>query len=274
MKTNILNNINTIAELRPYACAKAIQAKEWSLTCVSCSKKDDCACGSRAVELLDSQTKSTNKETSKNKQKYYTGRPSTIARIRACFAPDVHDHIQWVLDNTKVKTRKDACTTILNWIKGNPELNEELHMRERYDACKLDNPIGKKKESQSNRSLSETKELDKSGAEEVSVEEFLKENSEVTETWEDDENNEALSQPAMDEPQRDKPQSKEIYTESIDEKQKKAEKDLLLNSFNIKRQELIKELKDIINQMNAIRRNIAALDEVAGLFGMEMQSLE
>lgn len=256
MKTNILSNINTIAELRPYACAKAIRAKEWSLACASCPKKDDCACGSRAVELLDNQTKSTNKETPKLKQHYSSGRPSTIARIRACFAPDVHDHIQWVLDNTKIKTRKDACTTILNWIKGNPELNKELHMKERYDACKLDNPIGKKKAAQSKRPLSETKEWDKSGFEEVSVEEFLKENAEPTASQELETaktTGKALTEPATDEPEKS---------------------DILISTFNEKRQELVKELKDAIAQMNTIRRNIAALDEAAKLFGMEMQSLE
>lgn len=260
MKTNILSNVNTIAELRPYACSKAIRAKEWSLTCVDCAKKDECACGSRVVELLDNQTKSINKEIPKHKQRYSAGRPSTIARIRACFAPDVHDHIQWVLDNTKVKTRKDACTTILNWIKGNPGLNVELHMRERYDACKLDNPIGKKKENRSKRPLSETKE------EEVSVNEFLKENADVTETWEDDE---ALSQPATN-----VMKNEGTHIESVDEKQKKAMNSLLVESFNIKRQELVLELKNIVGKMNDIRRKIAALDEAAKIFGMEIQSLE
>lgn len=278
MKTNILNNINTIPELRPYACAKAIRAKEWSLTCVDCAKKDECACGSRVVELLDNQTKSTNKETPKHKQQYSSGRPTTIARIRACFAPDVSDHIQWVLDNTKVSNRKDACTTILNWIKGNPELNEELHMKERYDACKLDNPIGKKKASQSKRPLSETKEWDKSGFEEVSVEEFLKENAEPTVLWELDTaktTGKALTEPATDEPMlvRD-PEKDEIRVEADNIKQKKAMDTLLLDSFNTKRMELIGELKEAVAQMNSIRRNIAALDEAAKLFGMEMHSIE
>lgn len=265
MKTNILSNINTIPELRPYACAKAIRAKEWSLTCIDCAKKDECACGSRVVELLDNQTKSANKETPKHKQHYSSGRPTTIARIRACFAPDVKDHIQWVLDNTKVSNRKDACTTILNWIKGNPELNKELHMKERYDACKLDNPIGKKKESRSKRPLSETKEWDKSGFEEVSVEEFLKENALET----DKTTGKPLHEPATDEPKKE-----EIRIEADNEKHKKLMDGLLVDSFNSKRQELVQELKEAVERMNTVRRKIAALDEAAKIFGMEMQPLE
>lgn len=271
MKTNILNNINTIPELRPYACAKAIRAKEWSLACVSCPKKDNCACGSRVVELLDNQTKPTNKETPKRKQHYSAGRPTTIARIRACFAPDVSDHIQWVLDNTKVKTRKDACTTILNWIKGNPELDKELHMKERYDACKLDNPIGRKKESQSKRPLSETKEWDKSGFDEVSVEEFLKENTLET----DKTTGRALHEPATDESMLvHDPEKDEIRIKADNEKHQKLLDGLLIDSFNSKRQELVLELKNVISEMNTIRRKIAALDEAAKIFGMEMQPLE
>lgn len=278
MKTNILSNINTIPELRPYACAKAIRAKEWSLTCVDCAKKDECACGSRVVELLDNQTKSTDKETPKRNQHYSSGRPSTIARIRACFAPDVKDHIQWVLDNTKVKSRKDACTTILNWIKGNPELNKELHMKERYDACKLDNPIDRKKASQSKRPLSETKEWDKSGSEEVSIEEFLKENAEPTGSWELDTaktTGKALTEPATDEPMLIHDlKNDEIRIETVNEKHKKVMEGLLVDSFNSKRQELVLELKKAVAEMNAIRRKIAALDEAAKIFGMEMQPLE
>lgn len=278
MKTNILNNINTIPELRPYACAKAIRAKEWSLTCVDCAKKDGCACGSRVVELLDNQTKSVKTDQPKKKVQYSAARPSTVARIRACFAPDVHDHIQWVLDNTKVSNRKDACTTILNWIKGNPELNEELHMKERYDACKLDNPIGKKKASQSKRPLSETKEWDKSGFEEVSVEEFLKENAEPTASWELDTaktTGKALTEPATDEPMLiHDPEKDEIRIEADNEKHQKLLDGLLVDSFNSKRQELVLELKNVISEMNVIRRKIAALDEAAKIFGMEMGPLE
>ena len=151
-------------------------------------------------------------------------------------------------------------------------------MKERYDACKLDNPIGRKKATQSKRPLSETKEWDKSGSEEVSVEEFLKENAEPTASQELETaktTGKALTEPATDEPMLIHDlKSDEICVEADNEKHQKLLDGLLVDSFNNKRQELVLELKNVISEMNVIRRKIAALDEAAKIFGMEMGPLE
>ena len=131
--TNILNNIDTIDELKPYACTMAIAKKDWSLACVDCKNKDTCACGSRVNDILEKETKSNLNRSTKATAALVE---KTRNRIRQAFGPDVKDPIKWVLDHGSCATRANACTIIGHWIKHYPDLAQELNMKERYDACK------------------------------------------------------------------------------------------------------------------------------------------
>ena len=137
-RTNILNNIKTIDELKPYACTMAIAKKDWSLTCVDCKNKDTCACGSRVNDILEKQTRAKTyaKQTKSCAKATAALVEKTRNKIRQAFALDVEDPIQWVLDHGSCRSRVSACTIIGQWIKHYPDLVQELNMKERYDACK------------------------------------------------------------------------------------------------------------------------------------------
>lgn len=137
-RTNILNNITTIEELKPYACTMAVAKKDWSLTCVDCKSKDTCACGSRVNDILEKQTRAKTyaKQTKSCAKATAALVEKTKNRIRQAFAPDVKDPIQWVIDHSSCCSRVSACTMIGQWMRHYPDLAQELNMKERYDACK------------------------------------------------------------------------------------------------------------------------------------------
>ena len=51
-----IEELNLIA-LRKYACAKVNNQKEWYLRCLECPSIEDCSCGKRVRDILETQTK-------------------------------------------------------------------------------------------------------------------------------------------------------------------------------------------------------------------------
>lgn len=144
-KKNPYSHIESLEDLKQFACPRYQKLPEWYLKCVSCKGK--CSAGERAVELLDESTASApvEEETPVKKdpyasEKFRNGRDawnaSQRAKTRELVINVFREAAKWDANPMEILVKKVGCkigtahTRINGWIREYPDLDEELHMRE------------------------------------------------------------------------------------------------------------------------------------------------
>lgn len=144
-KKNPYSHIESLEELKQFACPRYQKLPEWYLKCVSCKGK--CSAGERAVELLDESTASTpvKEETPVKRdpyasEKFRNGRDawnaSQKAKTRELAADVFREAALKDANPMEILSYKVGCKIetargrINGWIREYPDLNEELHMKE------------------------------------------------------------------------------------------------------------------------------------------------
>ena len=145
-KKNPYSHIESLEDLKQFACPRYQKLPEWYLKCVSCKGK--CSAGERAVELLDESTAADPVEPKMPlakrdpyaSEKFRNGRDAWNASQRAKtreLAVNVFreaalkDANPMEILSCKVGCNINTARTRINgWIREYPDLNEELHMKE------------------------------------------------------------------------------------------------------------------------------------------------
>lgn len=140
-KKNPYSHIESLEDLKQFACPRYQKLSEWYLKCVSCKGK--CSAGERAIELLDEST-AAKLEEEKAPAKYdVTKNPKVIAHNKAATEETrmlfrkVFDEPGDPIENLMKKrgiTRERARNTVNWWIKSYPDIAEEVNARERCAA--------------------------------------------------------------------------------------------------------------------------------------------
>lgn len=139
-KENLFAHIDTLDELKPYICPKAVSARDWENVCQECKGK--CDAGRRAIQILDEATKpDIPKKAGKGivTDKMLAGRDAwnelqhekTLALIHETFAKAAGDNRNPAevlaeiesIDVTAARKRIDY------WVKKYPDLDRELNMK-------------------------------------------------------------------------------------------------------------------------------------------------
>ena len=117
-----INNLNLVS-LRKYACAKVSGEKEWYLKCLECSGVDDCSCGRRARDILESQTKPGKRE---------KGMPDNNIFLKAWKSGNPKE---WLVQNGFYGTPGSAANAFRTWIKKTGMISEEDLKKNRGALC-------------------------------------------------------------------------------------------------------------------------------------------
>ena len=127
MTANVIETIDSLAELKAYCCPKVAHVKEWYLKCIDCKQRKDCTVGRRAFELMNRDTRPAKTEP-KLKAKSTVGlspeenRQAAIERfLEALKQPDPAD---WY-SKTYGVDRKIATNRIAEWKRRYPEVYRE-----------------------------------------------------------------------------------------------------------------------------------------------------
>ena len=105
-----INNLNLVS-LRKYACAKVNGEKEWFMKCLECAGIDDCSCGKRVRDILESRTKPSAEPDSKDDvfmKAWESGNPTN-----------------WLVQNGFYTTQGSASNAFHNWVKKTGMISEE-----------------------------------------------------------------------------------------------------------------------------------------------------
>lgn len=105
-----IENLNLIA-LRKYACAKINSQKDWYLKCVECPGLDSCRAGKRAVEIIENDTKPSEKKIPE----------SSVRFVEALKHPDP---AQWLFDNGYYDKKWRANDALKKWRKNHESLED------------------------------------------------------------------------------------------------------------------------------------------------------
>ena len=139
-KKNPYSHIESLEDLKQFACPRYQKLPEWYLKCVSCKGK--CSAGERAIELLDESTAAKEK---------------AAAKYDVSKNPKVVEHNKAVVEETKTWFRtlfdepgnpvenlmkkrdisyERARNTIAFWIKSYPDIAEKVNAKERLSKYK------------------------------------------------------------------------------------------------------------------------------------------
>ena len=105
-----IKNMNLVS-LRKYACAKVSGEKEWFMKCLECKGIDDCSCGRRVRDILESRTKPSKDQSSRDSmfmKAWESGNPT-----------------EWLVRNGFYATRGSAGNAFRDWVKKTGIVSEE-----------------------------------------------------------------------------------------------------------------------------------------------------
>ena len=120
-----IENLNLIA-LRKYACAKINSQKDWYLKCVECPGLDSCRAGKRAVEIIENDTKPSEKKIPESSVKF----------VEALKHPDP---AQWLFDNGYYDKKWRANDALKKWRKNHENLEDFIDGFKRAGITKAEN---------------------------------------------------------------------------------------------------------------------------------------
>ena len=144
-KKNPYSHIESLEDLKQFACPRYQKLPEWYLKCVSCKGK--CSAGERAIELLDESTAANpiKEETPVKRdpyasEKFRNGRDawnaSQKAKTRKLAVDVFQEAVLKDANPMEILVEKVGCkigtahTRINGWIREYPDLDKELNMRE------------------------------------------------------------------------------------------------------------------------------------------------
>lgn len=241
-KIGNIDEMNLVA-LRKFACVKVNYMKDWYLKCIECQSSDDCKVGKRAIALLEKQTGSAP-----------VGQKAAVAariektREKARLLFEGTETPQDIVANLLKQEPDSKLVTVVSrlytWNNSYPDISNGHPVKEtaRMMSVYMDRHPGAKV-----RDFAEYKK-----EEEVSIEEFLKEETVEVSTSK-------VVEPTL-----------QVVTESPADK-----RDILLEMFSSKRKELRtqieevdKNLQDLTSRKERLANQLISLDEAAALFNM------
>lgn len=144
-KVNIFDYIDSLDELKPYICPKAVSTRDWEFVCQECKGK--CDAGKRAIQILDEAAKPDIPKKAGGPgivtAKMLAGRDAwnelqhekTLALVHETFAKAARDDCNpaEVLAEIIGTDATTARKRIDYWIKKYPDLDKELNMKDVMD---------------------------------------------------------------------------------------------------------------------------------------------
>ena len=115
-----IKNLNLVS-LRKYACAKVNSEKEWFMKCLECKGIDDCSCGKRVRDILESRTKPVEDLSSKDRmflKAWESGNPK-----------------EWLVRNGFYGTEGSASNAFHIWVKKTGMISEEDLKKNHSELC-------------------------------------------------------------------------------------------------------------------------------------------
>ena len=173
MKKNIFDHIESLDELKPYICPKAVSTRDWETVCQECKGK--CDAGKRAIQILDEAAKPDIPKKAGGPgivtAKMLAGRDAwndlqherTIAVIRKVFSKATDDDrnpAEVLAENEGIDVTA-ARKRIDYWTKKYPDLDKELNM-----SAIMDRYVKRRKRR--------TRVLSEEASDEVSIGDILK----------------------------------------------------------------------------------------------------